>query len=65
MNGELETRIIAMEKMLVEIRDTLDNVQTLIVKADAVIDGVAKEVKPTLDTLGSHPMLKMFLGGKK
>ncbi len=65
MNDELETRIIAIEKMQVEIRDTLDNIQTLIVKADAVIDGVAKEVKPTLDTLISHPMLKMFLGGKK
>ncbi len=65
MNDELETRIIAIEKMQVEIRDTLDNIQTLIVKADAVIDGVAKEVKPTLDTLMSHPMLKMFLGGKK
>ncbi len=61
----IEDRIAAVEKDLLEIKEVLYSVKEILVKADKVIDGVAKEVKPTLDALTAHPMLKMFLGGKR
>lgn len=52
-------------RLLNEINEKLDRLETMINKADKTIAIIAAEVKPTLDALMGHPMLKMFLGGKK
>jgi len=68
-----EKRIMAVEDTLHEIKDSLDRIYILvgdtredIHASKAVIDKVAAEVMPTVNSLMESPMLKMLMPkGKK
>lgn len=65
MQELVDERFKAIEDDLHEIKGTIDFIRDTVVKADTAITTIAAEVKPTLDSLMEHPMLKMFFGGKK
>jgi len=58
-------RLSQIEVELAECKRVLMLVHETLVKADETITAVAKEVKPTIDSLMEVPMLKMFLGKRK
>lgn len=66
-DGECETtETRTVEERLAAIEETQQKILELIQTANLVIETVVKEVKPTMEMLMSHPMLKMLgVGGKK
>ena len=65
VDEELHNRIMALEADMAEIKNTLDSIKEVLVKADDTITKVAAEVMPTINGLMESPMLKMLTGGKK
>jgi len=60
-----EDRIAGLEAQLAEMQKTLEDIQQVLVNADATITKISDEVKPTLDQVLASPMLRMLTGGKK
>ncbi len=54
-----------VDERLARLEEQNQRIIEILEKADKAISVIASEVKPTLDALTEHPMLKMFLGSKK
>lgn len=50
---------------LQDLRERLERIETMMLKADATISKVADEVMPTIESLSGHPLLKALTFGKK
>ena len=61
----IDEQIGALDAELAGIKTQLDRIEETLVRSEGVITTVASEVKPTIDALISHPLLRGFFGGKK
>ena len=60
-----DVKIEMVENELRIIREQLDAIKQTMVNTEAIVQKVASEVMPTLDSLMKSPMLKMFLPKEK
>jgi uncharacterized coiled-coil protein SlyX len=65
-------RLDAIEKELAEVRITLDLIrdtmvrtETVVEKTIATITPIIEDLKPTIEKLMEHPLVKMMAGGKR
>lgn len=65
-NERVERKIFELETQLKEIKETLAAIKQTLVNTEGIVQKVAAEVMPTIDSLVKSPMLKMLLPkGKK
>ena len=57
--------LLSILKRLTSIEDRISNIEFTIAKTSSMIDKVATEVMPTIESLASNPMIKALgIGGK-
>lgn len=56
---------VDLYRRICEMDERLIRIEAILLKADKTIGDMADQVKPTLETLADHPLLKALTFGKK